>query len=99
MSGKGRGLRSDLPKVDAHVIRSSEYEEVPELDSAFFEGAELHEGGKRLNRGGSSGESPTSKQDVTLSIDRDVLERFRATGTDWPDRMNQALRKAAKLLS
>jgi uncharacterized protein (DUF4415 family) len=39
-----------------------------------------------------------SQQEVTLSIDRDVLERFRATGNDWPKRVNEALRRAAKHL-
>jgi uncharacterized protein (DUF4415 family) len=97
MSAKERGsqhtLGSDLEKVDAHVITPAEYDEAPELGDAFFERAELYEDGKRLaDRGGSS------KQEVTLSIDRDVLERFRATGTDWPNRVNEVLREAAKHL-
>jgi uncharacterized protein (DUF4415 family) len=35
------------------------------------------------------------KQQVTLRIDKDVLETFRATGHGWQSRMNAALRKAA----
>ena len=35
------------------------------------------------------------KQQVTLRLDRDVLETFRATGAGWQGRINDALRKAA----
>ena len=34
------------------------------------------------------------KQQVTLRLDRDVLDRFRATGDGWQSRINTALRKA-----
>jgi uncharacterized protein (DUF4415 family) len=34
------------------------------------------------------------KQQVTLRIDRDILDKFRATGEGWQSRINQALRKA-----
>jgi uncharacterized protein (DUF4415 family) len=37
--------------------------------------------------------APTKKQ-VTLRLDKDVVERFRATGPGWQVRMNEALRKA-----
>jgi uncharacterized protein (DUF4415 family) len=37
--------------------------------------------------------APTKEQ-VTLRIDRDVLERFRATGPGWQRRINVALKKA-----
>jgi len=37
--------------------------------------------------------SPT-KQQVTLRLDKDVVERFRATGAGWQSRINEALRKA-----
>jgi uncharacterized protein (DUF4415 family) len=35
------------------------------------------------------------KQQVTLRLDQDVLETFRATGAGWQGRINDALRKAA----
>ena len=34
------------------------------------------------------------KVPVTLRVDADVLERFKATGKGWQSRMNEALRKA-----
>jgi uncharacterized protein (DUF4415 family) len=37
--------------------------------------------------------APT-KQQVTLRLDQDVVERFRATGQGWQGRINEALRKA-----
>ncbi len=37
--------------------------------------------------------APTKVQ-VTLRLDRDVVERFRATGSGWQTRINEALKKA-----
>jgi uncharacterized protein (DUF4415 family) len=37
----------------------------------------------------------SDKEQVTLRIDRDTLERFRASGPGWQTRINDALRKAA----
>jgi uncharacterized protein (DUF4415 family) len=37
---------------------------------------------------------PQPREQVTLRIDRDVLEYFQATGPGWQDRINQALRAA-----
>lgn len=40
---------------------------------------------------------PVGKEQVSLRIDRDVLERFQEDGPGWQDRINAALRKAAGL--
>ena len=40
---------------------------------------------------------PTGREQVTLRIDRDVLEHFQEDGPGWQDRINAALRKAAGL--
>ncbi|MEP7222283.1 MAG: BrnA antitoxin family protein [Novosphingobium sp.] len=37
----------------------------------------------------------TTKQLVSLRIDNDILDRFRATGPGWQSRINEALRNAA----
>ena len=37
--------------------------------------------------------APTKKA-VTLRLDPDVLDKFRATGPGWQSRMNEALRQA-----
>jgi uncharacterized protein (DUF4415 family) len=49
----------------------------------------------RRTRGRPAAENP--KKQVTLRLDADVLERFRASGRGWQRRMNEALRKAAGL--
>jgi uncharacterized protein (DUF4415 family) len=40
---------------------------------------------------------PNVKEQVTLRIDRDVLDHFQEAGPGWQDRINAALRKAAGL--
>lgn len=47
-------------------------------------------------RGPKTGVAGAKKQ-VTLRIDPDVIEHFRATGEGWQGRINAALRKAAGL--
>ena len=37
------------------------------------------------------------KISISLRLDADLLERFRATGKGWQGRMNEALRRAAGL--
>jgi uncharacterized protein (DUF4415 family) len=36
---------------------------------------------------------PSAKETVSLRIDREVLEHFRAGGPGWQERLNEALRK------
>ncbi|MFW2829862.1 BrnA antitoxin family protein [Sphingomonas sp. ID0503] len=36
----------------------------------------------------------SDKERITIRLDHDVLERFRASGPGWQSRMNEALRKA-----
>jgi len=38
---------------------------------------------------------PGVKEQVSLRLDRDVLDFFQADGPGWQERINQALRKAA----
>jgi uncharacterized protein (DUF4415 family) len=38
---------------------------------------------------------PGAKEQVSLRLDQDVLDHFRAGGPGWQDRINTALRKAA----
>jgi uncharacterized protein (DUF4415 family) len=37
---------------------------------------------------------PLAKEQVTLRIDRDVLEHFQGSGPGWQDRLNDTLRRA-----
>jgi uncharacterized protein (DUF4415 family) len=52
---------------------------------------------KRMDVPASKPALPGAKEMVSLRIDRDVLDVFRADGPGWQDRINAALRKAAGL--
>lgn len=41
-----------------------------------------------------AGRPHSGKQVVSIRLDPDVIEKFRATGPGWQARMNEALRKA-----
>jgi uncharacterized protein (DUF4415 family) len=71
----------ELTAADFRAMRPSA-EVLPELAKLWR---------KRGERGPQK--APT-KQQVTLRLDRDVVERFRATGEGWQSRINEALRKA-----
>ena len=45
-------------------------------------------------RGERGPQKAPTKQQVTLRLDREVVERFRATGPGWQSRVNEALKKA-----
>jgi uncharacterized protein (DUF4415 family) len=92
MAGNKRVIGSDLAKIDAHVITPEEYEEIPELTDAFFETADVYIGGKLVSKGRPRPEA--SKQQITLSFDKDIIDRFRASGPGWQSRINEALRNA-----
>jgi uncharacterized protein (DUF4415 family) len=81
-----------LAKIDAYVLGPDDYAEIPELTDEWFDKAVLHVGGKPVQRGRPKSASP--KQQVTLRLDRDVLESFRSSGAGWQSRINAALRQA-----
>jgi uncharacterized protein (DUF4415 family) len=81
---------SDLKKVDAHIIQPHEYDEIPELDDAFFEQADLHDGTKLVQRGRPKSADP--KQLVSLRIDAEVLRWFKSSGTGYQARMGEVLK-------
>jgi len=41
-------------------------------------------------------EQAGAREEVTLSLDRDVVEHFKAEGEDWRGRMSAALRQAVR---
>jgi uncharacterized protein (DUF4415 family) len=71
----------ELTAADFRAMRPLD-EVVPELAAIIR---------KRGERGPQK--APT-KQQVTLRLDRDVVERFKAAGPGWQSRINAALRKA-----
>ena len=45
------------------------------------------------SRGQRGPQKAPTKLQVTLRLDKDVVERFRSTGAGWQGRINEALRK------
>lgn len=41
-------------------------------------------------------QAEAAKEDVTLRLDRDVIEHFKAGGAEWRSRMSAALRQAVR---
>lgn len=83
-------------------------DDAPELTDELLDIAEFSIGGKVIRpatgylgpNGVVRGRPPSrerTKRQVTLRLDPDVIERFRADGPGWQGRINEALRKAVGL--
>lgn len=72
----------DMPDTAATLAAEEDADNLP-LDDPFFETA------RRLQ---PSALLKEAKQQITLRIDVDVLEWFRATGSDYQSRMNAVLK-------
>ena len=82
-------------------------DDIPEWTDEMFDAAEIRIGNKVirpatgvLTQDGVRpigrpplGDAP--KKQVTLRLDADLIDRFRATGKGWQSRINAALRKAS----
>jgi uncharacterized protein (DUF4415 family) len=78
-------LKSDLARVDAHVVRPEEYKELPALTDDMLARARVHKGGRPL--------SLNPRRLISLRLPADVIERWRATGPGWQTRMAERLSK------
>jgi uncharacterized protein (DUF4415 family) len=70
-------------------------DDAPELTEEFFARADVYRGNKLIRAGRPRSKNP--KLALKLRIDPDVVEHFRATGPGWQTRINDTLRRAAKL--
>ena len=70
-------------------------DDAPEWTDEMFERADLYHGDRLIRRGRPPLDNP--KKALKLRIDADVVEHFRATGPGWQTRINDALRRAARL--
>jgi uncharacterized protein (DUF4415 family) len=70
-------------------------DDAPEWTAEQFERADLYHGDKLVRAGRPRSANP--KLALKLRIDPDIVEHFRATGPGWQTRINDTLRKAAKL--
>jgi uncharacterized protein (DUF4415 family) len=79
-------LGSDLKRVDAHVIKPEEYEELPEMTDEMFSRAVFKKAGRPR--------SVNPKQMISLRLPPEVVARWKATGPGWQTRMAERLAKA-----
>lgn len=78
-----RSLKSDLARVDAHVVKKGEYDELPEITDDMLSRAKVNKGGRPVS------ENPRKLLSIRLPVD--VIERWKATGPGWQTRMADRL--------
>ena len=82
MNASKKSIKSDLPRIDAMNDKAIDYSDVPATDADFWQSAEVN--------------SPAVKRQVTLRIDPDVVEFFKASGQGYQTRINSVLRSYVK---
>lgn len=85
----GQPLKSDLARVDAHVIQPNEYDEIPEIIDTDLSLGVLKRAGRPV------AEDP--RLQVTIRLPKSVLNRWKATGPGWQTRMAQQLATPKRL--
>lgn len=68
-------------------------DDAPKLTDAWTQEADVYRGKTVLRRGRPK--LAQTKRHVSLRLDQDVIDIFKADGPGWQVRVNQALRKAA----
>jgi uncharacterized protein (DUF4415 family) len=90
MDESKRDTPIDLARIDTHVISDREYDEIPELTDEDFARGTWSPGREWRS---------ALKELPQPVIAADVLERFRATGPGWEERINTILREASEALA
>jgi uncharacterized protein (DUF4415 family) len=85
-SASRRTLKSDLRRVDAHVVKAREYKELPELTGEMLKRAVVKKGGRPV--------SDNPRKLITIRLPADVIARWRATGAGWQTRMAERLERS-----
>ena len=81
-----RTSKSDLHRVDAHVVKAREYKELPELTTEMLRRAVVKKGGRPV--------SDNPRQLITIRLPADVIARWRSTGAGWQTRMAERLERS-----
>ena len=85
-SASRRTLKSDLTRVDAHVVRAQEYRDLPQLTTEMLVRAKVKKGGRPV--------STNPRKLISLRLPADVIARWKSTGPGWQTRMAERLSKA-----
>lgn len=80
-----RTLGSDLRRVDAHVIKPEEYDDLPEMTDEMFARTVFKKAGRPR--------SVNPKQMISLRLPPEVIARWKATGPGWQTRMAKRLER------
>lgn len=64
-------------------------EDAPELSEAFFERADEFQGAEKVQRGRPK--SSIVRERITIRLEPEVVQQFKASGPGWQTRMNAAL--------
>ena len=73
--------------------RSSSGDEAPEIDDQWLRSADQYDGPKLVRRGRPKLERP--RKLLSLRMQPDIIERWKATGPGWQTRMVKVLERAA----
>ena len=78
-----RSLTSDLARIDTHVVKAAEYDELPELDEAMLARSTVNRGGRPV--------STNPRKLLSIRLPADVIDRWKQTGPGWQTRMAERL--------
>jgi len=70
--------KTNWARIDAMTDEMIDTSDIPPLDESFFAKAKLR--------------IPPQKVPITMNVDADVLDWFKAQGKEYKDRINAALR-------
>lgn len=96
---KGASVRKSVKRVSLKGQKRAyakrpwvDPDDAPELTEEYFARADVYHGDKLIRRGRPPLAHP--KHALSLRIDADIIEHFRATGPGWQTRINDTLRSA-----
>ncbi|MGB4859408.1 MAG: BrnA antitoxin family protein [Dokdonella sp.] len=84
-SASAHTLKSDLKRVDAHQVKPSEYDDLPELTDDMIERGVVKRAGRPV--------ATNPRRQVTIRLPESVLATWKASGPGWQTRMAELLSK------
>ncbi len=102
MNANKHGLGSDMGLVDAHVLQTHEYDDLPELGDADLsrQDAVWRVAGLQVSpqQGRAAFSAALKKQKINITLDPDVLSwyRLKAGGRGYQTLINATLREAMR---